>query len=564
MGLRRVGFSMGVVCLLAAAGCQPQLPQQPPAKPEDGFTPGGAHLMPRYGENNESLSPDAATAVHLNYYGGHVIPNVKVVSVFWGPNVNSTTTSQIGGFFSSVTNSPYFDWLSEYDTTISGGTNQHIGRGNYYGAVTIAPSTSSTSIDDSQIQSEINSQISAGHLPAPDANTLYMTYFPHGTTITQGGSQSCVQFCAYHGTFTRSGSSVYYGVIPDLYAGSGCDTGCGSSTNLFNNVTSVTSHEMIEAVTDAEIGLATQIGPPIAWYDTNQGEIGDICNGEQGTVAGYTVQKEWDNATSSCIVSKSTTTGDQTPPVATVNSPTNGTTVSGTTTITASATDNVGVTKLEIYVDGTLLSSATTSQTTASWNTAAVANGTHSIAAKAYDAAGNVGTSPSVSVTVANSTGGGTGDLITNGGFEGSLNGWTLGGVKKPIDSVAEQHTGANSLRCGATTGYGQTEPNGDSWAYQTVTIPSTATTATLSFWYFAYTTDTITYDWQDAQIRSSSGAVLKNIFHMASNAQTWTQKTVDVSAYRGQTIQVWFNAHGDGYTDPTTLWVDDVSLKVQ
>ncbi|HVE82674.1 MAG TPA: hypothetical protein VND93_07490 [Myxococcales bacterium] len=160
--------------------------------------------------------------------------------------------------------------------------------------------------------------------------------------------------------------------------------------------------------------------------------------------------------------------------------------------------------------------------------------------------------------------GGTTTDLISNGGYEGTLSGWTLGGVKVPIDSTARAHAGSYSLRCGATTGSGVTEPNGDSWAYQQVTIPSTASSATLSFWYSTYTTDTITYDWQDAQLRNSSGATLTNIFHQCASNSGWTQKQVDVTAYRGQTVRVWFNAHGDGYTDPTTLWVDDVSLKVQ
>ncbi|HVI38893.1 MAG TPA: PPC domain-containing protein, partial [Gaiellales bacterium] len=94
-------------------------------------------------------------------------------------------------------------------------------------------------------------------------------------------------------------------VHPDMQSGSGCDTGCGGASTTFQNMTSVASHEMIETVTDAEVGLATTSAPPLAWYDNTNGEIGDICNAQQGTIAGYTVQKEFDNATSTCIVSKS-------------------------------------------------------------------------------------------------------------------------------------------------------------------------------------------------------------------------------------------------------------------
>jgi bacillopeptidase F (M6 metalloprotease family) len=50
----------------------------------------------------------------------------------------------------------------------------------------------------------------------------------------------------------------------------------------------------------------------------------------------------------------------------------------------------------------------------------------------------------------------------------------------------------------------------------------------------------------------------------MCDNSQVWTQRTVDLTAYRGQTVRIYFNAHGDGYGDLTTLWIDDVSLTVQ
>jgi len=155
-------------------------------------------------------------------------------------------------------------------------------------------------------------------------------------------------------------------------------------------------------------------------------------------------------------------------------------------------------------------------------------------------------------------------ELVTNGGFEGSLSGWTLGGAKLPVNSTAHAHTGVNAVRCGSATTAG-TDLNGDSFAFQSVSIPATATTATLTFWYFAATLDTVTFDWQDAQVRSSTGAVLVNIFHMASNTQVWTQRTVDLTPFRGQTVQIYFNAHDDGFSgDPTSLWVDDVSVKVQ
>jgi len=75
---------------------------------------------------------------------------------------------------------------------------------------------------------------------------------------------------------------------------------------------------------------------------------------------------------------------------------------SGSLTFTATATDNIGVTKVEYYVDGALKGSATVSPYTFAFNSTALANGSHNLVAKAYDATGNVGTSAAVAFTISN------------------------------------------------------------------------------------------------------------------------------------------------------------------
>src|SRR5262249_13215440 len=93
---------------------------------------------------------------------------------------------------------------------------------------------------------------------------------------------------------------------------------------------------------------------------------------------------------------------DTTPPTTSITSPAGGQTVSGTTTVTASAGDNVGVTRVEFYLDNALQSTSTAAPYQWNWNTTATANGAHTLMSKAYDAAGNVGSSTPVSVTVSN------------------------------------------------------------------------------------------------------------------------------------------------------------------
>jgi len=89
-----------------------------------------------------------------------------------------------------------------------------------------------------------------------------------------------------------------------------------------------------------------------------------------------------------------------TPPTVSVNSPGNNATVNGTVSVAASASDNVGVTSLEFYVNGVLQATDTTAPYLYSWSTTSLAAGSYTLMSRAYDAAGNVSQSSDVVVTV--------------------------------------------------------------------------------------------------------------------------------------------------------------------
>ncbi len=93
---------------------------------------------------------------------------------------------------------------------------------------------------------------------------------------------------------------------------------------------------------------------------------------------------------------------DITSPTVSITSPADGSSVSGITNIAATASDNIGVTKVEFYVDGFLKGSDLSFPYTYAWNTRALSNGLHNVSAKAYDAAGNTGVSSTIAVTVSN------------------------------------------------------------------------------------------------------------------------------------------------------------------
>jgi len=295
------------------------------------------HIVP-YGTPTKLVLPPTSSAGGLfSYWGGPVISNVHVVEVLWGNFVDAPSTTGLPQFLTDVVNSNYFDLLSEYGTVgVPGqaggaGSNQLIGRGVFDGKFVIAPSLcpgSATnppptcSITDTQIQAELTKQ--QPHLPAPvmdkqgNYNTIYLFYFPPGVHISLGGAPSCAPggFCAYHGSIAGSlPAEIPYGVFPDFGPNSGCSAAqqhCGRSTSA-NNLSSATSHEIGEAVTDENIANANNLAPPLAWYDPNVdingntiGEIGDICNQQQQqiSVAGhtYTVQAQWSNMQNGCVI----------------------------------------------------------------------------------------------------------------------------------------------------------------------------------------------------------------------------------------------------------------------
>jgi len=98
-----------------------------------------------------------------------------------------------------------------------------------------------------------------------------------------------------------------------------------------------------------------------------------------------------------------TTAADAVKPVVAVTAPPTGATVSGVTTLSASASDNVGVTQVKWYVDGVEVAHDAVGPTwSTTWSTTTVADGSHTIFAKARDAAGNWGTSRTVVINVSN------------------------------------------------------------------------------------------------------------------------------------------------------------------
>lgn len=122
-------------------------------------------------------------------------------------------------------------------------------------------------------------------------------------------------------------------------------------------------------------------------------------------------------------------TGDTTPPTAAITSPSSNATVTGAITVAATASDNVGVARVDLLVDGAVVGSDASAPYSIALDTKTLGNGSHALIARAVDTSGNTGSSATVTVTVQNDGGSTAGKLETFSSASGPDNaGWTLGG----------------------------------------------------------------------------------------------------------------------------------------
>jgi hypothetical protein len=195
---------------------------------------------------------------------------------------------------------------------------------------------------------------------------------------------------------------------------------------------------------------------------------------------------------------------DTAPPTVSVTAPANGATVSApsTTTVSATATDAASsVTKVELYIDGALKTTLTTSPYNYSWNTSGVSLGAHTIVAKAYDSFNNVGTSATSSVTLADQTAPTTSITAPSGGS-------TVKGTVT-VNANATDNTGG--------TGISKVE------LYVDGTLNATDTAAPYSF---SWNTTTATNASHSLTVKAYDGATPVNIATSAA-----VSVTVDNSA---------------------------------
>ena len=248
--------------------------------------------------------------------------------------------------------------------------------------------------------------------------------------------------------------------------------------------------------------------------------------------------------------------GDATPPSTEVISPESGALVMGSVEVTAAASDDAGVARLELYVDGALRAAANGTGTLAfPWVTSAESGPDHVLRSKAYDTAGNVWSSPPIAVTVSNLA---AAQLLLDPGFEGGA-AWSATPGVFSNDPSQPAHTGTFKAKL---DGYGTVHTDSIS---QQVAIPAGALTAALSFWLHIDSIEGFgEWDKLTVEARSPTGVLLRTLdtFSNSDKASGYSLHQYDLADLRGQAVVIVLTGKEDNILR-TAFLVDDFALNV-
>ena len=207
-------------------------------------------------------------------------------------------------------------------------------------------------------------------------------------------------------------SMTWYGVDQTNPTGQFASS-MGGGSNPSVNVQSGTNEVVVDSLTMPNLAedLFTEgSNQAKIWDKWIQGDTHNAGSQKEGaSTVSMTWNTKWEAYALAAVSLKPAP--DAQPPIVAITSPGNGITVSGSVSVTANASDNVGVSKVEFYIDNTPKSTITASPYTYSWDTTGYSSDSHTLSAIAYDAAGNTGTSTSVTVTVNNTQCTEVGDL---------------------------------------------------------------------------------------------------------------------------------------------------------
>jgi hypothetical protein len=292
MKLRTVSF----LAFLLVVACGSSSPQASGAQdPADGAPPPGSGDDTTLPQPADAAPPAPAfPAPHalfpqIRSGGGKVLANPKIVPVTFP---NDPLQADIEAFVAAFSKTTYWgDMTAEY--AIAPVRPE---------APIRATDTVAASITDTDIVTWLESRFDGTHpeFPAPDPDTMYVLFYPPGTSIHyEGLGTSCQTFHGYHAnTVIGKDTEVVYAVI------SRCASLPEAPVSGIQYVSAVASHEVIEGLADPYVMGHPAFYIPdhdhLAWEVLLGGEIGDMCALEGNAFYTppdfpYTVQRIWSN-----------------------------------------------------------------------------------------------------------------------------------------------------------------------------------------------------------------------------------------------------------------------------
>jgi hypothetical protein len=265
------------------------------------------------GGNDVVTTPDGGTdgsidASHLGFpkvidQGIPTMSSAKVVTITFPAD---NMASQLQTFGQGVTQSSWYTQIIK-DYCPSGGTC--VGQAGVSSPQTTAAGSSyvdTSSGDPTQLPDGgvplwtlLTSELDTGAVPPPDANTIYMFYFPSTTMVNLDGADGCNGFDGYHNQMQYTSDAgqqtdVVYAVSMECPG------------YQLSDVTLTSSHEIAEAATDGTFtnntsGWYLDLNDPnaLGWNDGSGGEVADMCEdifgfGQDHTTEGaFTAQRIW-------------------------------------------------------------------------------------------------------------------------------------------------------------------------------------------------------------------------------------------------------------------------------
>jgi len=218
-------------------------------------------------------------AINFTDHGGTVIQFVRAYLIFWGSawsnNPPPTPTSvEVTDSMNRIVSGGYLTGLAQY---------RGVGQGYILGTHTVNISNPPNSFTDTQVANLISGLIGAGTIPNLDADnqTLYIVFMPSGINSATSG------VIGEHTYYTNSsGKRVHFAWV--------------TNDGTLSSISIIASHEIAESMSDPE-GSAI-LGDAGTCSGDGWCEIGDVCEGNDGTVNGTSVQSLWSQSARRCVV----------------------------------------------------------------------------------------------------------------------------------------------------------------------------------------------------------------------------------------------------------------------